>query len=541
MSAKSSSDQNETRLDHELAVAASLSRVVESELLPPQGKSGGGASLSALGSTKLYLIANYTNFLVMVLLNLCLTPVLLAGLGASQFGLWKACSRFLDFSSLADGRATQALKWVIAHRSSEVDDDGNRRQIGAALAVWLIWLPILFAMLAGTILALPHLIDGINISEIQVAQLTGILLASHLVFGGVFGIPDAVLIGSGQGYRSININTVVLILSSCGMALAASFGFGPIALAAITASGTSVNAAATWWIARRRVPWWGVARPRRTEIGALSRFSGWTLLWALAQQLMLSTELLLFAYLLGLTEVARYSITAFVSQSASMVVMLTTSAIIPGLGALIGAKQGDAAVEQVRKTREIALAVAMTAACGVLLFNHAFIGLWAGASNFLGSTLNALIACAFFQFALFRCDAQILDATLKVRGRAIQGTTISILALAGAVAAFRLTGRVEACYVALIGSRMLLNFGYAREVSREVPGSRYPLGKGLMALAMMAMCYMVGRYLTLPDWPQFVFAAMVGGSVLGAIAYFGLLSPETRLTAGIPRNRKASV
>jgi hypothetical protein len=49
------------------------------------------------------------------------TPILVAGLGSSLFGIWLILSSLVTYISAADGRPTQALKWVIANQQA-VDD-----------------------------------------------------------------------------------------------------------------------------------------------------------------------------------------------------------------------------------------------------------------------------------------------------------------------------------------------------------------------------------------------------------------------------------
>src|SRR5690606_14668236 len=114
---------------------------------------------------------------------------------------------------------------------------------------------------------------------------------------------------------------------------------------------------------------------------------------------------------------------------------------------------------------QVVIAIALIAAGGTLLFNRSFVMLWAGEEYYLGSKLNLLIALAFCQIALLRCDAQVLDATLNVRCRAIMGASVSVIAVVGAVAAFRFTAQIEASYLALLGARLILNVTYARNAA----------------------------------------------------------------------------
>ena len=86
------------------------------------------ASLNALAGSLDYIAGMVVSFVI--------TPVLLGGLGSSVFGLWQALQRFTGAISVADGRSSQVLKWVIANHQDSADDAQKRRDIGAALWAW---------------------------------------------------------------------------------------------------------------------------------------------------------------------------------------------------------------------------------------------------------------------------------------------------------------------------------------------------------------------------------------------------------------------
>ena len=493
----------------------------------------------ALSRVKMNALANYVYFAASLVLNFATTPLLLAGLGAAYFGIWRAILRFLDLATIVDARPTQALKWAIARRAHDEDDADRQRAIGSALIVWVIWIPVLVLILAALVWAVPHLMTDLSPEQIASAHLAVGILALNVVLGGLVGIPEAVLIGSGQGYRSINLNTFFYLVNSVALALAAYHGLGLAALAALTVASTVVNALFTWGVARRHTRWWGVRKPRRKEVSSFSRLSGWNLLWGAINQLMLSTEIFLFARLIGAEGVTRYSVTAYASQAMLMICMFTLSAIIPQLAALLGARRDAEASVMVRQSREIALALATFASCAILLLNGAFVSLWVGSAHYLGPVLNAWIVLASLQVALIRCDGQILDATMDLRGRALYGLAASLLSIGGAVLAFHFTRSIEASYMALIAVRLLQNISYALNVRRQVADAGYPWKRLLLALAIMAPCFIAGQRLTLNSWPQFLMGATLGAALLGIVIVAVMLPRDTLVRMGVMKGSAA--
>src|ERR1044071_8620520 len=68
------------------------------------------------------------------------TPLLVAGLGRSLFGVWQMLSRLVTYMQAADGRPTQALKWVIAHDQASDDDEMKSRHVGSRAGSWPFFL-----------------------------------------------------------------------------------------------------------------------------------------------------------------------------------------------------------------------------------------------------------------------------------------------------------------------------------------------------------------------------------------------------------------
>jgi len=54
-------------------------------------------------------------------------------------------NRLVTYMSAADGRPTEAIRLMVANRQAVDDATTQRRYVGAALAVWLLFLPIITA------------------------------------------------------------------------------------------------------------------------------------------------------------------------------------------------------------------------------------------------------------------------------------------------------------------------------------------------------------------------------------------------------------
>lgn len=486
---------------------------------------------------KLNLLSYYANFIIMALVGLVANPMLLGLLGPSSFGIWKAAQRFYDVATSADGGAGQALKWVVAHRSGTADDDSNRRDVGAALLVWLVWLPVMVVITVIVTLTLPYTINDITAEEVPVAQMAGVILSLNVVLVGLFSTPTSVLIGSNKAYLAIGMSTAVLVLSNIGMVIAAQLGLGITGVAAVALASSVLTGVITLIVVRRSVQWWGVAKPSREHLGHMAGHSGWVLGWTYVTRILLSNELILLSVLVGAVAVAHYSFTAYVYQFAIGACLLSTSAFMPQLGRAIGKGSTAEAAGIARRVREVTLALATVAACGSILLNRDFVSLWVGGSSYLGDAANAALAVSFVQLALIRCDAQILDAGLAVRRRAVIGIAGTALGLMLGAAGYLLTRDVALMLLAMVAGRLLCSLLFPVEVRRLVPGTGIGIRPYLMSLVCIGACVLITMQIPALGWLATIGLGAVSAAALGAIAYLFILSPQSRSDLALLRRR----
>lgn len=481
-----------------------------------------------MSSTKLNALTLYVHFVVVALIGLVANPLLVRSLGAEHFGIWKACLRILDLSAVADGRGTQALKWIVAHGDSRDDADQKRRDIGAALAIWMIWLPILLVVVSASVAALPYLITGIDAADLQTVRLAAGLLGLNVVLMGLLTLPDAVLVGTNQGYRSYVVTTLFLVLSNIGMVLAAHAGFGLVGLGVVTVAAQVVNGLIVLVIARRFVRWWGVRRPRWADVRRVLGFSNLTLVWALVQLVLLSSEVLLIGYFSGPVDVSRYTFTAYVAQFALSICLMTGSAVTPRLGALCGAGKLDEATVLHARTRRILYAIITVVASGIILMNGAFVSLWVGPDFYMGDAANLAMVALMIQLALIRFDAQVQDVGLQIGRKVLWGSLGATVSLITAGAVYTATSDVALMFVGLLAGRLPLSFIFPRQVDRLIPGT----GTDWRGLAGMTAILLATAGLAALWQPQgfaeFVLAGLIGPGLAALGAAFVILKPADR-------------
>ncbi len=215
-----------------------------------------------------------------IVAGLIISPILLTRLGDTAFGIWQVLQRLIGHASPASGRPGEALKWTIAHEQRSTDYDFKRRQVGNALAVWLLFLPLLLAI--GGVLAWlsPVWLDVPRASFGTVRVAAGILVLDAVLFSLLY-LPQSVLQGENLGYKRLGLSVLLVFVSKSLLVVAVYFGMGIGGLAVATAVATVLWGVTYLFIVRSRVAWFGIARPSLAEVRHFVGLSWWFLLWNL--------------------------------------------------------------------------------------------------------------------------------------------------------------------------------------------------------------------------------------------------------------------
>lgn len=483
--------------------------------------------------TRRNVAAYYLNFIVMAVVGVIVNPLLLGALGPALFGVWKSLQRYLDFATVADGRAAQALKWIVASRTS-LSDAEKQRDVGAAITVWFRWLPVAALVAAGVTAAMPFLIKGIPDDARTVAYTAAVILAANTVLAGLLAIPDSVLTGINQGYKSMIITTVVFVVSNGAMVGAAYAGWTLWSLAAIVLIAATLNTALTLAVAKRAVPWWGVAKPTKPDIRRVFGYSAWTLGGMLVDKMLLASELIVISVMVGAVAVTQYTFTAYVLQFVLSISLVTASGFMPVLGSLLGSSEMNAAAERTRSVRRLVIGVTVLGCAAVLAFNGTFVTLWVGADQYLGNLINMLLVICALQQAFIRMDGQILDVTMKIAPRVMVGLASSAGGIAAGCIGFALTHDLASALIAVIIARLAGNVVYPIFVRRAIPGSAAPRSAVLLGSALLVASF--GAGLLMEDLEATGQLILAVGWLSGAMAtaWFGLL-PRAILRALLTR------
>jgi O-antigen/teichoic acid export membrane protein len=511
----------ETVARTEGALGRVISRVMSDKSLTKK------ASLNAAASTG--------EQVARIIAGLLISPFLLHMLGDDLFGVWQFLQRLIGHASPASGRPGEALKWTIAHEQRSSDYDFKRRQVGNALAVSILFLPIL-ALVGGVLAWLAPIWLGAPVDQYHMIRLAaGILVIDAMLFS-LFYLPQSVLHGENLGYKRLGLTVVLVFVSKGLLALAVYVGWGVPGLAVADLTGTVLWGFAYVYIARSRVGWFGIARPKLAEIRGFLGLSWWFLLWNLVVTVMLASDVVVLGIAGSPQLVTTYTLTRFVPQAIIVAVATIIFAIMPGLGGLVGVGDLPRAIKIRDETMSLVWLFTVATGASILLWEKSFLRLWVGERYYPGAATMLMIVLLVLQFSLIRTDTNIIDLTLDLRHKTELGAFSAALSVAlGWLFLGPFNWGIVGLVTGFIIGRSIQSVGYPLMIGRMlgIPLERQLRGVVRPAIAtttVFAVATVLGTVLHANTWVALVLAGGVSATGVVVFVYYAGLSANMRRT-----------
>ena len=485
------------------------------------------------GRASLNAAAGLIDYLAQIIVGLVVTPLLVHGLGSFTYGVWQVLQRLLGHAAVATGRPGEALKWVIAHEQSSDDYAEKRRQVGSAIVVWFLFLPLLLLLGALFSWFTPlwlHVPDG-SVGSVRLAS--WLVVLTFIVISLAY-LPQSVLHGENLAYKRIGLSSAVILLGGGLIIAALALRTGIVGVAAAGLVTTVLTGAVYLWIVRSQVGWFGVARPKRSAVRRFLGLSSWFMLWNLVMQLMQGADVVVLGLAGSATLAAGYSLARYVPDAVTTVAAAVIFAVMPGLGGLIGAGERERAVAVRNEMMAITWLVTAAAGATILVWERCFLNLWVGPRYYPGTTTMLLIVVMVLQFAVIRTDSNVIDLTLVLRAKVLLGLLSACTSVGLAVVAFVwLDAGLAGVVAGFIAGRLILTVAYPLLIGRLLEVARRTqlvaaLRPAAVTVLLFALAAYLGRVVDVSSWVSLAAGATVTGALCLGGGYL----------AGLPRAQR---
>lgn len=489
----------------------------------PAAKSLSKGSLTKKAS--LNSLAAVLDLVARTVVELVINPLLLSGLGDSLFGVWRVLWRLVGSLSVASGRTGQVLKFAVASRQGTDNVEEKRYYVTSALVVWVLFLPLVLVSGACLVYWVPYSLHLAPEYWLAVRWATGLLVVS-VAMVSLLDVPRAILQGENLGYKRMGLSTLLVGLEGGLMALALYFNAGIVGVAVANLIATTLTGFVFLHVARKCVPWLGVIWPQRSMIKWFFGLSWWFILWKLVMQVMMAGDVVLLGMQASLELVTVFSLSKYVPETMPKLVALVVTAVSPGLGGLLGAKEYDRAAKVRGEIMTFTWLLLTVTGAAALMWNRPFIELWVGNKYDAGVWASLLITLLVFQLALIRTDANVIDLTLDVRLKVTSGLISTAISLALAAGFLCMGWGIEGMCLGLILGRLPLSFIYPAVVG-NVLGSplttqlRSVVRPVLATAVVFALAIYAAPWAKADNWLMFIAAASATGLLAAVLT--GLL------------------
>lgn len=485
----------------------------------------------------LNLLQSLLDYSAKLVIGLLVVPILVSGLGRGLFGIWEMLGRWVGYMDSNEGRASQALRLVISNQRAVDDPAAKRRWVGSALVVWLLFLPVWLG-LGALLIWLSPTITKVSPELRSTVRIACALLTAGVLLGGLTSLPESVLRGMNLGYKRMGLQAGLSLLGGVLLAGAVYGGFGLVGVAAIGIVVAGLTGLCFWTVARHQLPWFGIDRPRRAEVGTILSMSLWIVGGDLVSKVLMASDVLVLGLVLTPSAVTTYVLTGYGARLAANLHTLASDSAIPGLAGVIGQKDFERVALIRREIQAITVLFGTAAGAAILLWNRSFVHLWVGAENYAGPWTNLLLVVIAVQTAFIRCDAYLIDAALqperRVRVSAVSGAAVLLLSLI----LTRWGGMVGLC-LGIITGRAIQSVWYPVLVQGCLGGSPKLSAKWLvrpfffMGLVFAASTY-AGQHILVRHWTLWALGVLLSVILAVGIA-LALILPADLQAAVIAR------
>lgn len=465
------------------------------------------------------------------IVQLVTTPLVVRYLGPDLFGAWSMIQKLGIYLSATDFRAAGAAKLLLAVRSHLDDASGHRRLVGAALVMWLVFLPLALATTAVVLALSPRLIPTAPEYQAFVRWAVAIFAISVLL-GRVMALPANVLSALNLEYKAMFWEAFVPVLAGGLTVAALLFGWSLPGIVLAYTAGVIVDGIVRHIIARRNVPWYGAQRPTRQDMRSVLSLTGWLQGTNFAYFALTGADVLIIGMILGSAAAGVFAATTYMHRLASEVLSMILASGRPGLINLCGSGEWRRVADLRVEFHVLAIGLGAVAGAGLLTVGADFVTLWLGADYYAGNVVNGLMVLVTIGLVLLRNETGVLDGLMKVRAKTNAMVASALVTVGASLVLVRVAGSAGMATAVLLGQSLGVTLCFAsaeRHPALAGGGTWRRLMRPILgAVVILSLAAVAGSMFECQGWFALVGAAILAVTVAAMLAWTLILGRDQR-------------
>ena len=428
---------------------------------------------------------------VKIIIGFVINPFVIGGLGSYLFGVWQVLNQFTNYTTLANIRVSEVLKWSVARDRKKLSDTELKENLTSALVLILLIIPV-FLILGSVLVYFAPNITKVSPGYSNLVRITASILVLTVIVKSIFSLFESILRGMNIGYKSMGIRASIIILGGVLKVIALKLGYGLIGLASVQVFIVFLTGFVILMIVKKNVPWFGYGKFNKDRTKDFVKLSGWFMAWMGVKTLLVSSDKVLLGYLLGPIVVTKYVVTKYIGQATQGIITNVIHGVLPGVGTLFGQKEYQKLVKVRADMMLITWLLSGIIGFIILVFNSSFANLWVGSNNYLNQEANFAILLMVVQYLFIQNDSVLINTMLDVKSKTILGlisVVLSVLLAYFFVNSYGVLGFV----FGIIFGRFLLSLTYPIIVKKKLINTKIP-DKPFQLIFTILIFWAIGYY-----------------------------------------------
>lgn len=473
-------------------------------------------------------IVSYIYSLAQILVNLIYVPLLLGGIGQSEYGLYQTIGSIIAYLSIINSTMSAGATRYYTKYYVLGDEEGMANTLGILKRIYRVAYIIVFAS-AFVLMGVLSLVYQNSFSswEIKESCILLAILALNLVLT-MNNTMSIACITAHEEFAFLKISQLITLVFQ-PILVVAFINFAPYALTVslVQLFCNFLCRMVQQFFARRKLGMDDKLRFLDKDLEhQIIVFSGGVILGVIADQIFWRTDQLILGYMYGTAAVAVYSVGSQVVSAYQPLGMAVSSVFMPKVSDLWFSNHDLRALSDLFvKVSRVSLYPMLAVLLGFIVFGQDFIRLWAGDGYELAYWVTVFELLPFTVDVCQNIGLTILQVMNKYSFRAKMYFVAAIINIALTIVLARQFGIVGAAMASgiamLLSSGLALNWYYQKRIGLDMAGWwKSVLREIAPMIVFCAVAWLAWRPFRGSGWVSFLVGLLCWAVLFTLISYF---------------------
>ena len=337
--------------------------------------------MSNINQKKVGVLLSYVNLAISTIVPFFYTPIMLAILGQSEYGLYSLSNSVISYLSLLQfGMGSAVIRYIAKYRATDEKEKANQITglftiIYIFFAVLVLFVGCIFTLLSPVIFS-----DGLSEAEISKMKILIIIMSLSTAFSFISVVFSSIINAYEKFIFKKTTDIILTILAPLFNLLVLSLGYESVGIATVSLIFQIVVLPIyMWYVAKRLGIKMKFVKPEKAFLLELFSFSIFMFLSSIADLLFWSTDNVLIGAMIGSTAVAVYNVGGVFTNLMRNLTSVINDVFVPKVTMMVAVDKSNTELSElmIRVGRLQYLMVSLLAS-GFIVFGQVFIHYWSG-------------------------------------------------------------------------------------------------------------------------------------------------------------------